>query len=278
MTAPETTQATIPAPISDGRPSPPPPPVRPDFVIQSTVFKKVDAVEPAPLAGMVPVAKEITITQHLVDDPRLADPVPPVHVTPNPEAVARMKALAALRPKRVFVQLSATVYDHQRTHLHWYYGGAPERRMEAWSSLDFTVFSGLYKVVRDGVEYELMSIGMGVENTAQRRRIAERFGKVYQPPVFPELPPVGTPAFVVTKGDAADTAALAPITALHELYKTDSARLIAEHEARLQAQREREAYIRAHPPEPQDVTIHFWEREHPVGMSADTIKKEEEKP
>jgi hypothetical protein len=30
MTAPETTQATIPAPISDGRPSPPPPVTDPE--------------------------------------------------------------------------------------------------------------------------------------------------------------------------------------------------------------------------------------------------------
>jgi hypothetical protein len=79
---------------------------------------------------------------------------------------------------------------------------------------------------------------------------------------------------VVTKGDPADAAALAPITALHEFYKTDSARIIADYEARLQANRDREAYIRAHPPAPKDVTIHFWQRDHPVGMPAETIKKE----
>ena len=46
MTAPETTQATIPAPISDGTPSPPPLPVqKPDFRIESTQVKQVDVVE-----------------------------------------------------------------------------------------------------------------------------------------------------------------------------------------------------------------------------------------
>ena len=43
---------------------------------------------------------------------------------------------------------------------------------------------------------------------------------------------------------------------------------------RSKAEAERRAYLLAHPPVPKDVTIHFWQRDHPVGMPAETIKKE----
>ena len=47
-----------------------------DFVVESTAVKRLVAVEPAPLSGMIPVEKEVTITQNIVADPQLPDPVP----------------------------------------------------------------------------------------------------------------------------------------------------------------------------------------------------------
>lgn len=234
----------------------------------SSQTERVVREEPAPLPGMIPVRKEVEATVQRISDPGIPDPPVKPPLVQSAETIARLKALAALRPRRVFVHLSATVYDHKRTHLRWYHGGAPDRKMEAWSSLDFTEFSWVQKVVRDGVEYEFMGIGMGVEDTTHRRRIAERLGRIYKETVFPELPEPGTPFFVVTKGDAGDAAALAPITALHELYQTDGPRLRAEKIAREKANAEREAWIRAHPPEPQDVLIRVWKTAQPEAIVA----------
>ena len=58
------------------------------------------------------------------------------------------------------------------------------------------------------------------------------------------------------------------ITGLHELYKVEGPRMKAAYEAREKARIEREAYLRANPPQPQDITIHIWKRETPVRPSA----------
>ena len=247
----------------------------PEFDVESTVIKRVVAVEPAPLSGMVPVEKEISITQNMVVDPQLPDPIPAAPVVFTAEDIARRKAWAALQPPRVVVHLSATVYDHQRTLLRWYLNGKLKEEMVAWSAVDFSVLAGMGGFTHEGVEYDFM-LGLGIitdVDTERQRLTAVRRGIVYQAPVFPVLPTADGAEFVVTKGDAANADLMAPIRALHEYYAAHSAELIAAYAVRQAKWRAHEAYVRAHPPEPQDVVVNFWKRDH--ALANDVVAEQE---
>jgi hypothetical protein len=103
--------------------------------------RRVEAIEveePAPLAGMTPVRKQISVTVDEVADPHLILPEPPpAAVQPDPQALAAFRAKMALRPKRVFIHLSATVYDRENTLLRWFPNGRQNQEMIAWSNIDF---------------------------------------------------------------------------------------------------------------------------------------------
>ncbi|MGL4401323.1 MAG: hypothetical protein ACRCXD_15770, partial [Luteolibacter sp.] len=73
------------------------------------------------------------------------------------------------------------------------------------------------------------------------------------PPPFPE----GKASFEIN--DTSLTAEdLAPIQALHDLYNNEYARLKSAFEGRERARLEREAYLKANPPQPKDITLNYW--------------------
>ena len=277
-------QSDIIGETSDGSPSPPGlPPELPDFKIKSTVVREIDVVEAPPMSGLPPVEGTITATVHLVEDPKLPDPVPPPPPTPvdpnDPLVQARRAALLAKYgvTKRVFV--SASVYDHARTFLRWHPNGDVSKTMAAWSNVDFSYFMGFanFQVKGDGDELRKYSLMLQISNTdtAQMQARYQHLGKTYQAPVYPELPElaVNGPAFVVTEGNPSDMMAMQVIADLQTLYRVEGRRMADAYAARLQAEVERRAELLAHPPVPQDVTVNFWEREHPVGLPAETIKE-----
>ena len=265
---PDPTTTHIIGNIANGTPSPPAPvPVVPNFAVKSSWTAQVVREEPAPLPGMTPVRKPVNVTVQVVEDPHLPTPPAPAPVNSDPAAIARFKAMVAARPKVENIFLSATVYDHQRTMLRWYPNGHPDQEVIAWSALDFNAMSGFSKFTYNGNTYNLFMF-VGNDSSEQHRRFAQRRGITYVPPVFPELPPTGTPAFVVTQGDSTDADAIAPITALHELYKVEGPHLMAAYQARKQARIEHEAWLRANPPQPQDVLIQVWKREEEAAQMA----------
>jgi hypothetical protein len=221
----------------------------------------IEVEEPAPLAGMTPVRKQISVTVDEVADPHLILPEPPpAAVQPDPQALAAFRAKMALRPKRVFIQLSATVYDGENTLLRWFPNGQQDKEMVAWSNVDFNLLAGKGRFTHNGKDYDLF-LGMSNENSNFRRRTAERLGKPYTPPAIPPLPPDEDPAFVVIQGNPADAAVMEPINVLHDIFRADPAKFKAEYEAREAARKEHEAWLRAHPPEPQDIHLRVWEIE-----------------
>jgi hypothetical protein len=60
---------------------------------------------------------------------------------------------------------------------------------------------------------------------------------------------------------------------LHEYYAAHSAELIAAYAVRQEKWRAHEAYVRAHPPEPQDVVVNFWKRDH--ALANDVVAEQE---
>ena len=247
---------------------PPPAAESPDYEVLGSRTEVETRVEPAPLPGMVPVEKPVAVTVQEVADPGLPDPEPPVSSVTDPEKAAAFRARMAARPRPVFLSLSAVVYDHECTRLQWRTkraDGTPGPEYEAWSNIDWELLCGHGRLTHNGVEYNLFA-SLFLYDTAGLRRRAVRLGKPYVPPQIPDLPPDETPAFVVTRGDSADAAATAAITALHEYFSVHRAELVAALDARKEAQRQHEAELRANPPEPQDVTVRFWQRENQVAQ------------
>ncbi len=204
-----------------------------DYRVLRRRIETVEAEAAAPLAGMTPVRRRISITVDEVADPHLPAPAPPPEaVRPDPQALAAFRAKMALRPRPVFIHLSATVHDGENTLLRWFPNGQKDMEMIAWSNIDFNLLAGNDRFVHNGKDYHLL-IGITNENSALRRRMAARLGKSHTPPDIPPLPPDEDPGFVVIKGDAADAAALEPITVLHDIFRADPAGFKAGHEARV---------------------------------------------
>ncbi len=266
--------ATIPGPIADGTTSPPLPPALPDFKIKSTVVREVDVVEPPPMAGLPPVTGTITETVHLVEDPKLPDPPPPPTVTGG-QLPTNFTGVPN-KPQEILLSLSATVYDHSRTLLRYHPRTDPGKEVLAWSNLDFNHFSGFAKFSITGGDgetrsYVMMGMGLSNEDTQARTSLMAKFGKTYVAPVIPTIPDV-EPAYVIVNTNP-DAESVKVIADLHQLYRNEGTRMKDAYLARINAVAEQRAYLLANPPAPKDVTINFWERDHPVGLSADTIKK-----
>jgi hypothetical protein len=270
--------------LADSSPPATPEDGLPEFEVLESRTERVLREEPAPLPDMKPVRKVVDVTVDVVKDPKIPEPQEPAPTVVDPEKAAALRVLMAARPRPVFLNLSAVVYDHECTLLRWRVmgtqgtQGTQRKRViqgtqvpqvpqgieyEAWSNIDWELLCGHGRLTHNGVEYNLFA-SLFLYDTAGLQRRAVRLGTPYVPPQIPGLPPDETPAFVVTKGDAADAAATAPITALHEYFTAHRAELVAALDARKEAQRQREAELRANPPEPEDVTVKFWQRENQV--------------
>lgn len=61
---------------------------------------------------------------------------------------------------------------------------------------------------------------------------------------------------------------------MHDLYENERENLVAAHEARLLVRAEREAWLKANPPQPKDTVIQFWRREAPAKPNGRTSTTE----
>ncbi|MEI7955850.1 MAG: hypothetical protein WCJ66_11830 [Verrucomicrobiota bacterium] len=260
-------------PISDGTPCPPAPPKPlPPFKAKSTVVRLIDVIEPPPMSGLPPVTGTITQTVHLVEDPGLADPPPPLPALPitDPAVLARMAEFRAKYRETRLAFVSATVYDHARTFLRCYPNGGADKEVSGWSNLDFNHFSGFatFQVKgRDGeIRHYALLMGIGNTDTVRTGEWLAKHGKTYTPPEFPSLPDLATagPSFVITDDGMTDKESMDLMEGMHELYRVEGTRMAAAHEARLIAYEQRKAFLLAHPPKPNNVTVLFWERAKPA--------------
>jgi hypothetical protein len=247
------TQPAIVGPVANGSPSPPVAdrPI-PALSILKTVIKRVVREEPAPLPDMQPVRKRVTITKHLVEEPVLPQPTALEPASASvAEEVGDSGDSVEQRSDDVtgseLVFLSATVYDHSRTLLRWSPPGKPGDEMTAWSNVDFNLLDGFNTFKANGICYSLI-LCLNNQNSDVTTDEIE--------PAPPDLPALLTagPAYIVTEGDANDKKASAVITGLHDLYQAEAPRLQAAYAGREKARIEREAYLRAHPPQPRNVT------------------------
>ena len=259
----------ITGPLANGTPSPPAPkPVLPPFKATSTVVRRIDVVESPPMAGLPPVTGTITQTVHLVEDPQLPDPPPPLPPVSadDPRVLARLAEMSGKYRKIQILFLSATVYDHSRSLLRCYPNGNAEKKITVWSNLDFNHFCGFsnfeVKAADGGVRHYALIMGIGNEDTQKRAAFLAKHNVEYDLPQIPELPD-DKPAYVIE--DAAPDAGAAQLIAdLHDLYQVEGPRMALAYAERTKAEAERRAFLLAHPPVPEDVTVLFWERTQPA--------------
>lgn len=237
--AQEDSGAKLVGPVSDGTPAEPAPPKElPSFRVQSTTVRQLE---------------DRKIVMQRVSDSGLPDPPPP----PPSATKEQLEALRASpewqeriaeHKESKLILLSASVVDGKATFVRWYHEG---EEFQAWSNVNFNHLSGFAEFESNRTRYSFI-MAVGDISTAKGRK-SEWPGKP------PELG-VNYPAFTLVKGDESKGDVLAMMIALHDLYENEQDKLVAAHEGRLRASAEREAWLRANPPQPQDTVIQFWPR------------------
>ncbi|MES2995389.1 MAG: hypothetical protein V4733_01100 [Verrucomicrobiota bacterium] len=150
------------------------------------------------------------------------------------------------------LDISATIYyfDHSppRSLVRaWRQEG---KQLEFWSSADFSLIAGGIETFTDasGTAY-LLAAGAGV---AQEEAL--------EIPVFPN----GAASYQIIGDVPAAPEMLAALDALHVLYTREHAALLTAHQGREATRLAREAEAAANPPQPKDITLHFWRTETPA--------------
>jgi hypothetical protein len=233
-------RATIIGGITDGTP-PPPAPVKelPEVEVRETVIRELP---------------DRTVTINRVADPKLPNPRPklPERNELNSDEIEAFRASPEVqawleqRAKTTHMFISATVIDRRATLLRWWHDGA---EYQAWSNADWMILTGFSDFEKGDRHYTALLMAGRLDSASVASDSAYRI-----PENLPENP--GT--FIITKGDPANHGAISGIVALHEIYLNDYARLAAAYELRERRRIEREAELRANPPVPEDVVLHYW--------------------
>jgi hypothetical protein len=244
--------AKLVSPVADGTPALPAPPKElPAFTVRSTTVRQL---------------QDRKIIMQRISDPGLPDPPPP----PPPATKEVLEALRASPEwqKRIadhkeskLILLSASVVDGKATFVRWYHDG---EEFQAWSNVNFNHLSGFAEFESGRKRYHFI-MAVGDISTAKGSK-SEWPGKP------PELG-VDYPAFTLIKGDKSMGDALAMMIALHDLYENEQDKLVNAHKSRLRASTEREAWLRANPPQPQDTVIQFWPRKGSRYLENNTQKE-----
>jgi hypothetical protein len=200
-------------------------------------------------------------------------PPPPPPGAPSEEFLARARAAAANRPEMRYLRFSATVYPvgpietaRKATLVRWTH---ERQTYQAWSSIDWNHFRGLGRFdLADGKTTYSCMMGIGDASRWRHRPGA---------PVPPDFQP-GEIGFRVIEGDTANKDALADLETLHDLYRVDGQRLKLASEIREKAIRERQAWIEANPPQPQDIIVRHWKVPEQGGQKAKTSEGTEVEP
>ncbi len=253
-TLPSPTAARILGSIPDGAPPPPEPP-KPKFIVPSRYVLETKSIQQGGRTITVREIKPIT----------LPPPPPPAEpLTPEAEAVFRSK-VAAYReshPRTKMAFISATIFRSKDSAPRTLVRCWPEGKRQTitcWSSADFGLISGIHVFADATGTTHSMLMGWGYADLESMSDIRTARLKAYgatAPPTFPE----GKASFAII-GEPLAAEDLAPIQALHDLYNNEYTRLQSAFEGRERARLEREAYLKANPPQPKDITLNYWRTE-----------------
>ena len=243
--------------IPDGTPPPPEPP-KPKFIVPAKDVLESKSIQQG---GR-------TITVRKIKPIALPPPPPPPEPLSAEAQAAYRERVATYReahPRTRMMFLSATVFRSKdfppRTLVRCWPEGKREM-ITFWSSADFGLIAGVLSFVdTTGVTYSKM-MGWGYADVESMSEINAARLKAYGAPAPPPFPD-GKASFEII-GASIPAEDLAPIQALHDLYNNEHARLKSAFEGRERARLEREAYLKANPPQPKDITMDYWRIERPA--------------
>ncbi len=247
---PQATEDRILGDLQDGTPPEPEAP-KPEFIVPAN---DILATKTLQQGGRTITIREIKPID--LPPPPVASPEP---AKISPAFQAKLDAFQAAHPRASLVQIGATVYrsrDSATRTLGTYRPGGDEAPVSFCSSADFSLLSGFSSFVDStGENRTLMMMWSSVDLTLLRELPAKP-GRQYQPPAMPDLP-AGEATFVITSTNPT-AESLATIQSLHDLYNNEFQKLKTAYDAREQARLVQEAQLKAHPPQPKNITLNYW--------------------
>jgi hypothetical protein len=254
------TNARILGNIPDGTP-PPHAPVKPAVVVPAENVLESTAHEEGGRTITIQRIKPIVLPPP--PEPQIDAAAAPID---NAAFKQRLAEYRAAHPRTGMLSIGATVYrfnDSPPRTLIRYWPGSDGDCMTFWSSADFSLISGIHSfVATDGKTRNLFMSWYNMDTTRIAAMLASR-GRQYQPPVIPTFP-AGPATFTIVGTLPAAPSVLVPIQSLHDLYNSEFQRLKAAYDGREAARLQREAELKAHPPQPKDIVVNYWRTAQPA--------------
>ena len=243
--------------LPDGTPPPPEPP-KPTFIVPAKDVLETETIEQG---GRTITIQEIKPIELL---PTSAAPAPPD--LDKPAVQARLAEYRANHPQIELIRLGACVYhpeDSAPRTLVTYWTAAGEAPITFWSSADFSLLTGLVNFV--GTDGQTRSLLMAWSTAHIEQSIESLANSGREPTPPPEIPqfPTGKATFIIATGTPT-AENLASIQALHDVYNKEYEKLKAACERREQARLQQEAELKAHPPQPKNITLSHWRINSPA--------------
>ncbi len=244
----EVTTARVIGEVQDGTPPDPEPP-KPAFIVPKADILETTVHEQDGRKIIVQEIKPIALPAATVEAPA-ADSALQDRIAQAGENSARTELL----------RLGVTIYhakDSPPRTLVSYAQSGDEPAVTFWSTADFSLLTGFTSFIgSDGKTRRLMMLWSAVDIDRTAAMMA-RTARPYQAPTIPQLPE-GNATFIITSENPPDQA-IASIQALHDLYNNEHDRLQAAFQSRQQANLEREAELKAHPPKPKNIVLDHWD-------------------
>jgi hypothetical protein len=248
------TAARILGSVPDGTPPPPEPP-KPKFIVPAKDVLESKSIQQGGRTITVRKIKPIALP-----------PPPPSPEPLSPEAQAafreRVAAYRETHPRTKMAFLSATVFrsgDSPPRSLVRCWSEGKKEMVTFWSSADFGLIAGIHSFADAAGTHHAMLMGWGYVDLDKRPEMLAAHLKAYGATTLPPLPDDKASFEIIGASLTAED--LAPIQALHDLYNNEHARLKSAFEGRERARLEREAHLRANPPQPKDITLNYWRTE-----------------
>lgn len=144
----------------------------------------------------------------------------------------------------------------------------PEGGMEItfWTAADYSLIAGgINSFVDAAGDSQHLIMGWGEIDLDTLADPTARRLAGYDLPAMPDpaaLANGGADLHII--GETPAAADIAPLQSLHEIYNSELAQLKTAYQGRERARIEHEAYLKANPPQPKDITLNFWRTETPA--------------
>jgi hypothetical protein len=248
-------RAHIPYKIPDGTPPPPEPP-KPVWTVPASDVVAEKSINEGGRAITVREIKPIALP---------APPEPAAAPVISVELRQRLAEYREKHPHRHPIALGATVYrlenEITRTLVTVWITGQREP-VSFWSSGDFSLLSGIGAFTDKQGETRALFMLWSIYDTNRFAKRMTELGRPYKRPIIPDLPS-DKAAYLIHQGSPDDDLFTA-IDSLHEILNHDAVELRRAYEGRVQATKEREAYLKANPPQPKDITLNYWRISKPA--------------